>query len=280
MLFNHMYLTCFPMYHYSEHHHMPKHGCYTYQPQNVKIDWWYTKTTCFAFFSILHLIRFFVDINEDERGVFYGFAIVPSYFRPLRISRVRFKPGYIRIWKHAREELQVLLHLTFPYNQRLTLFLLRLRLFLYRQAVAHVTFYTLLLNSIFFLFASDIGLYVNGFLYQYQWAMLVPLIGDYFSFSICIAIYLFFFNQIFHFFFYTYLNAFNYGRLMANALRRKWTSKFVKLFFNCFHFAYYHLLFEDVASLSFFFFKPLSTAYVGEMPHASVWRLYNWKYIN
>jgi len=45
-------------------------------------------------------------------------------FNEIHIQRVRFKPGYLRIWKNARNDLKLSYNLTFKYQSRLTKFLL------------------------------------------------------------------------------------------------------------------------------------------------------------
>ena len=54
---------------------------------------------------------------------------VPTTYGLSRVRRIRFKPGYSRIWRYARSSLKFLWSLNFKYQHRLTVFLTRFQRF-------------------------------------------------------------------------------------------------------------------------------------------------------
>lgn len=54
---------------------------------------------------------------------------VPTPYGLSRVRRIRFKPGYSRIWRYARSSLKFLWSLNFKYQHRLTVFLTRFQRF-------------------------------------------------------------------------------------------------------------------------------------------------------
>lgn len=89
----------------------------------------------------------------------------------VRIPRIRFRPGYQRIWRHARVAIKELLNLKYIYQYRLTRYLMRFSRFLGTYSIfssdfsiKRVMLYSRLLpdTSTFNLFLQNRLVYING----------------------------------------------------------------------------------------------------------------------
>lgn len=124
--------------------------------------------------------------GRAERATFSPLApLVADLSTSLRIKRIRFKPGYSRIWRRARASLNYLLNTHFRYQYRFTRFLHQFRRSYHRQASQFlaVTLGRFLVDVRFVLdyrvsleiLQMDI-VYVNGFISTNH---LIPLVaGD------------------------------------------------------------------------------------------------------
>lgn len=115
--------------------------------------------------SFLFLLK-----NESSSLVFDSFFDEPDDFS---ISRIRFKPGYYRIWRNARNSLKSLLNLNFSYQHQLTRYLAkfyklnRFTLFKYTELkLSNLLLFSNLVPdySTSQLFINNKLIYVNGLL--------------------------------------------------------------------------------------------------------------------
>ena len=92
-------------------------------------------------------------------------------FGEVKIPRVRFKPGYQRIWRHARSAIKELLNLKYVYQYRLTRYLMRFNRFLGTYSIftsdfsiKRVLLYSRLLpdTTTFNIFLQNRLIYING----------------------------------------------------------------------------------------------------------------------
>ena len=213
----------------------------------------FQRSYVFSFFSLASFIRIFFSFFIKR----FKTSLSPSpwFFKRISIRRIKFKPGYIRIWKHAREELQLLWNLKFIYNKPLTLFLSRLRLFLYRLQNVYVNLIFVIANSFFsFLkITENDGIYINGFYYSKRWSLLISIAGDFFNLLILPISYIFLYKYLFLYKRSNFFNPFFFYHLRRVSKQRRLKSKFIKLFFFNVYYFTNSLLFEDISSLSFFF---------------------------
>jgi hypothetical protein len=106
------------------------------------------------------------NFKYDMRGL-----VVSDRYNEVFIPRIRFKPGYQRIWRLARTAIKEALHLKYRYQYRLTRYLMkfsRMSHFYYlhfsENSIERVVMYSKLLpdtNSLNFFFNSQL-LYING----------------------------------------------------------------------------------------------------------------------
>ena len=89
----------------------------------------YFLANSFSFISIKNVFNrrmfWWVFLNKQITPNRYLFNV--NFMRRRRIAKLKFKPGYIRIWKKIRLVLMYWLGLRFPYPSRFTQFLLRVR---------------------------------------------------------------------------------------------------------------------------------------------------------
>jgi hypothetical protein len=92
-------------------------------------------------------------------------------FSEVRLHRVRFKPGYQRIWREARSSFKELLNIKFLYQQQLTKYFLKfLRKSNQKGCIAQelilskLVLYSRILpdNTTFILFYTSKNIYING----------------------------------------------------------------------------------------------------------------------
>ena len=136
-------------------------------------------STSFNFFSISNkLLKFSKTFNDHyDLNTNYSRSAFRTNFsrQSRRIRRIKFKPGYSRIWRKARTSLQTLMFLKFRYQHRLTRYLHRFyRIILWsdvHRSASAISLHTLLVRSRFTcdtswgleLLSNDF-VYLNGFL--------------------------------------------------------------------------------------------------------------------
>lgn len=104
------------------------------------------------------------------------------FSRAVRVKRVRFKPGYYRIWRNVRAALQESLNLSFRYQHRLTSYLPRFykltkfqSLYTLEMRLSSILIYANLVPDYEFskYFIENNLVYVNGYCYTQPGALIV-----------------------------------------------------------------------------------------------------------
>ena len=104
------------------------------------------------------------------------------FSRAVRVKRVRFKPGYYRIWRNVRAALQESLNLSFRYQHRLTSYLPRFykltkfqSLYALEMRLSSILIYANLVPDYEFskYFIENNLVYVNGYCYTQPGALIV-----------------------------------------------------------------------------------------------------------
>ena len=213
-----------------------------------------------------------------------------------QIKRIKFKPGYIIMWKKARKNLQLMLGLKFKYQHRLTRFILNKKDRSYRSFINCFVSLLFLIKKLNFFKSSEASL----LLFEFKLVMVngsnVPspsfllAKGDIISLVVFLNYYLFFFidrfiynlkrSKIKKWFNYAFKrHKFQFFKTRKTAFSKKFVS------YNDFYSDISFIFETDYISLSaIFIINPIFLQHLHKQKFqfdpVNIYNMYNWKYIN